>query len=133
MEGSIALMPIWEKSEQRSIQLVQCAVLFAQVVDIRLDVERPARRARQQFRSGEFAAMLVYVLSQPAAQRAEFASGDLRRDLWMRFQSGSVELRAEDIAERVALEYTTDVAAIPVNVLQHAVFVVGRAQAQVGL
>ena len=51
----------------------------------------------------------------------------------MRLQRGRVELGAQDVAQRVALERAADDAAEPVDVLQHAVPVVRRGDAQVGL
>ena len=51
----------------------------------------------------------------------------------MRRERGGVELRAQDVADGVALEGAADAAAVPVHVLQAAVAVVGRGDAEVGL
>src|SRR5438445_9306098 len=80
----------------------------------------------------KLAAVLVDVLAQPTVQGVELAGRDFALDAAMSFRRRFEELGAEDVAERVPLEHAADDAAVPVNILQHAVAVVWRAQAEVG-
>src|SRR5438105_6131740 len=50
----------------------------------------------------------------------------------MRAQRRGVELRAEHVADRVAVERAADAAAVPVNILQATVTIVRGAHAKVG-
>ena len=75
--------------------------------------------------------MPIDVLAQPIVQCAEAALLDLLRDVGMRLDGGGIELRAEDVADGVALEAAADAAGIPMHVLQAAVAVVGRNKAEV--
>ena len=61
--------------------------------------------------------MFIELFAQPGVQCAEFAYGDLTRDIGMCFNGGSVELPAQNLADGVALKCTTEAAGIPMDVL----------------
>jgi hypothetical protein len=52
--------------------------------------------------------MLVDVRAQPVMKRVELPGCDLIRDFRMSFDGRSIELRAQNVADGVALESTTD-------------------------
>ncbi len=78
-----------------------------------------------------FAPVPVDVLAQPIVQCAAAALLDLARDLGTRLDRSGIELRAEDVADGVALKAAADAAGIPMHVLQAAVAIVGRDEAEV--
>src|SRR5262249_12038871 len=78
------------------------------------------------------AARAVKVLAKPSLQRAELALRNLRGNFRMRAQRCRVELRAQHVADRVAMESAADAAAVPMNILQATVTIVRRAHAKVG-
>lgn len=82
---------------------------------------------------GNFAAMPIEVLAQPPMQRGELAAFDLARNLRMGPHRRGVDLRTEDVADGVAVELAADEVAVPVHVLQTAVAIVGRYDAEIGL
>ena len=67
---------------------------------------------------------------QPRAQRLELAGADLGVEIGEVAARGGEELGAHDVAERIALERAADDAAVPVDVLQRAVAIVGRRDAR---
>ena len=77
--------------------------------------------------------MLIQPFPQPGAQCAELAYCDLTRDIGICFDGGSVELRAENVADSIALKSTTDAAGIPMDVLQAAISIVGGNYSKIGL
>ena len=81
----------------------------------------------------ELPPMLVEMFAQPAMQRSELSLCNLKRNIRMSFDRGGIELRAENIADGVALKSATDGAAIPMHVLQTAIAVVARSNAEIGL
>ena len=72
------------------------------------------------------------IVAQPAMQRAEFAAGDFVRNFRMGLERRGIKLRRQNIAYGVALKRAADAAGIPVHVLQAAVAIVGRRDAEIG-
>src|SRR5215469_15708252 len=103
-----------------------------QVRDVGLDRHPVAGCAPHDFVSAELAAVAIKIFAEPSPQDVELAGRDLLRDLRMRLQRRRVELRAEHVADRVAVESPADAAAVPVNILQAAVTIVRRDNAKVG-
>ena len=106
------------RSSTHRWQLIELAILGAKVGDVGLGAHRPTGRTLDKFARLELASMLIEVFAQPGVQCAELAYGDLTRDIGMCFDGGSVELRAQNVADSVALKSTTDAAGIPMDVLQ---------------
>src|SRR5947207_793694 len=94
-------------------QPIQLAVLLPQVADIRLDADLLAGGAAHDVVLHVLAPVPVDVLSEPAVQRGELAAGDLLLDLRMGAQGGGIELRTQDVADRVAVKAAAHAAAIP--------------------
>jgi hypothetical protein len=61
--------------------------------------------------------MLIDVFAQPGVQRTQLAYCDLIRDAGVCVDSGSVELRAQNVADGVALKCATEPAGISMDVL----------------
>src|SRR5438128_2438597 len=110
---------------QPRLQIVDLAILPVQIIDVGTRVDR-ARRASQELVGFELATVLIDVLLQPAMQGAELALLDIPRDLRKRLEGRAVELGAQNVADRIALERAANHAGIPVHVLQAAVAVVRR-------
>ena len=81
----------------------------------------------------ELAAVPVELPVQPLVQRAELTPGDFLGNFRVRLQGRRIELRAQDVADGVPLKGAADAAAIPMDVLQAAVAVVGRLDAEIRL
>src|SRR5689334_12328540 len=76
--------------------------------------------------------MAVDVCDQPAAQGIESSLRNLASDLWLNARCRREELRAEDIADRIALECAADASRIPVHILEAAVAIAGWRHADIG-
>ena len=111
---------------------VELAVLAREICHIRLDAHGLAGGAPHHLVGRELAAVAIEILHQPVPQPVEAAGADLPRNVRIGAQRRRMELRAQHIADRVALEAAADQAAVPVHVLQAAVAVVGRADAEIG-
>ena len=88
--------------------------------------------ARSTNSLGRTCAVAVDIVAQPAMQRAEFAVGNFVRNFRMGLQRRGIKLRRQNIADGVALKPAADEAAVPVHVLQAAVAIVGRRDAEIG-
>ena len=66
-------------------------------------------------------------------QRAKFALANLVGDVGMGFERFIIKQGRHDVAQRVSLEGAANHATVPMHVLQHAVDVAGRLNAQIGL
>lgn len=64
-------------------------------------------------------------------QAIEFTLPNVVWDLRVRFERRGVELRAQDIAQRIALEDAADEACKPMHVLQDAIAVIRGADAKI--
>ena len=120
-------------SRWRRAQAIELAVLAAQIGNVRGDRHRLAGSALDDLVGRELAPVPVEPLLQPSVQRCELAARHLLADLGMRLQRCSIELGAQDVADGVALEAAAHVAAVPVHILQAAVAIVRRLDAEVGL
>src|SRR6185437_11343573 len=90
-----------------------------------LDRELAAAGALEDLGGREPAAVPVNVLAQPAAERGQIALADLRGKVAQVAVGGLPELAGDDVAEAVGRE-VAECARRPVDVLQHAVSVVGN-------
>src|SRR5262249_60219750 len=80
----------------------------------------------------DLAPVPVAVRDEPLVQCAELSARDLTRDFRMRLDGGCIELGAENVADGVALEAAADATGKPVDVLEAAVTIVVRSDAEIG-
>ncbi len=76
-----------------------------------------ACRPHDKFFRLEIASVLLQIFAQPVVSRAEPPLCYFNRNLRVYFDSGSLELRSENIADRPALNGVTDGTAKPMHVL----------------
>src|SRR5262245_7298517 len=95
----------YHRSRSRQIdrrwQMIELAILGAKVGDIGLGAHRPTGRTLDKFVRLKLASMLIEMLAQPSMQRIEFTDCYLTRNFGMCFESGSVELRTQNVADGV--------------------------------
>ena len=96
-----------ELTRPRARQAIKLAVLGPQIGKIGLD-PKPARNPPDHLVGRIFAAVPVQVLPQPSMQGGKLAVLDLTRDFGMRVKRGSVDLRAQDVTDGIALKRATD-------------------------
>src|SRR5216684_9096230 len=95
-------------------QLIHLAIFPSQVVDIRANAQRPAGGFLDNLGGGELGAVGVQVVGEPAAQAGELAMLDIGRDLRAGLERRREKLRAQNIAQSVALENAAHLAGVPV-------------------
>jgi hypothetical protein len=94
-----------------------CVRYFAADKARRTYIHLAAGRALNELVRPEFAPVLVHVCTQPLMKGAELSHCDLARNFRMGFNGRVIELRAQNIADCVALEAAADGARIPMDVL----------------
>ena len=114
-------------------QLMELTIFRAQVGEERFDAHRSTSRTLDKFVWLKLAPMLIEMFAQPGVQRSELTNFYLIRNIGMRFNSGSVELRTRKVANSVALKSTTHAAGISMDVLQATISIVGRNDSEIGL
>src|SRR5690348_10336507 len=103
---------------------IERAIFPAQVGEVWPRRQGPSCRSDDDVVRGPRASMAIDVFDQPAAQGIESSLRNFARDLRLSARCRREELRAEDIADRIALECAADASRIPVHILEAAVAIV---------
>ncbi len=109
--------------------MIKLLVLAAEVPEVGRRTEWLPCRTLDQLRRRVLAAMLVHVFFKPSVERMKLPTGDLVDDLGLLLERAIVELRTQDVAQRIALKGPADQSGEPMHVLEDAITIVARGDA----
>src|SRR5262249_43349003 len=117
VEGQLASCKNGLRCLLAAVNLIELAILRPKIGEVWSDAHLSAACPFDKLVRLKLASMLIEVFTEPGVQRIELAHCDLIRDVGMCVDSGSIELRAQNIPDGVTLKRTTHTTRVPVDVL----------------